>query len=313
VSTGGPGFDLDVPLDGYVWWYLDAVSDDGVHGLTLIAFLGSVFSPYYKWARRRGPTEPLRHCAMNVAIYGPGGRWAMTERSSAAVHRDANVLSIGPSSLSWDAHGLTVDIAEIAAPWPRRILGQVRLFPAAVETTRLSLDSQRRHRWRPIAPCARVEVALNTPGLAWSGSAYFDTNDGDRPLESDFVSWDWSRATVPGGTAIFYDVVRPDGALSHALRYDQAGGATEIASVPTAALPRTAWCLPRHVHCDAGQSPRVDRTFEDTPFYSRSTVTTHVVGNRTAAVHESLSLTRFRSPWVQAMLPFRMPRALRTR
>jgi carotenoid 1,2-hydratase len=28
------------------------------------------------------------------------------------------------------------------------------------------------------------------------------------------------------------------------------------------------------------------------------------------AVHESLSLERFRAGWVHAMLPFRMPRAL---
>ena len=27
-------------------WYVDAISDDGRHGLTIIAFIGSVFSPY---------------------------------------------------------------------------------------------------------------------------------------------------------------------------------------------------------------------------------------------------------------------------
>ncbi len=47
------------------WWYVDALSDDGRHGLTLIAFIGSVFSPYYAWARRRArrpgrPGAPLR-------------------------------------------------------------------------------------------------------------------------------------------------------------------------------------------------------------------------------------------------------------
>ena len=30
------------------------MSDDGQHGITLIAFVGSVFSPYYAWARGRG-------------------------------------------------------------------------------------------------------------------------------------------------------------------------------------------------------------------------------------------------------------------
>ncbi|NBO88372.1 MAG: carotenoid 1,2-hydratase, partial [Betaproteobacteria bacterium] len=34
-----------VPSGGYLWWYVDAMSDDGQFGLTLIAFVGSVFSP----------------------------------------------------------------------------------------------------------------------------------------------------------------------------------------------------------------------------------------------------------------------------
>ncbi|MEO0034874.1 MAG: hydroxyneurosporene dehydrogenase CrtC, partial [Pseudomonadota bacterium] len=51
-DRGGPRFDLPVPASGYAWWYIDAISDDGRHALTLIFFLGSVFSPYYAWARR---------------------------------------------------------------------------------------------------------------------------------------------------------------------------------------------------------------------------------------------------------------------
>ena len=49
-------FDAPVPHGGYAWWYVDALSDDGRHGITIIAFIGSVFSPYYAWAppaRRR--------------------------------------------------------------------------------------------------------------------------------------------------------------------------------------------------------------------------------------------------------------------
>ena len=47
--------------NGYAWWYVDALSDDGAHGITLIAFIGSVFSPWYAWARRRGPADPQNH------------------------------------------------------------------------------------------------------------------------------------------------------------------------------------------------------------------------------------------------------------
>jgi carotenoid 1,2-hydratase len=55
----------------------------------------------------------------------------------------------------------------------------------------------------------------------------------------------------------------------------------------------------------------VRRTLEDTPFYARSVLQTRLLGQDAIAVHESLSLDRFRNPIVQAMLPFRMPRARR--
>jgi hypothetical protein len=81
-----PHFDAAVASGGYAWWYVDALSDDGQHGAVIIGFVGSVFSPYYAWARRpRAQHAPraLDHCAINVALYGPGrGRWAMTERGA---------------------------------------------------------------------------------------------------------------------------------------------------------------------------------------------------------------------------------------
>jgi carotenoid 1,2-hydratase len=189
-----------------------------------------VFSPYYAWTRRRGPVDPLQHSALNVALYGKGKRWTMTERGASAVDRGPGFLSIGPSALSWDGTGLTVQIEEIGMPLPvpRRVRGTVRLYPSAVETRGLLLDSAGRHHWQPIAPCARVEVALDEPGLSWSGPAYFDTNAGDRPLEDDFIRWDWSRAPMPGGTAVLYDLERRDGPMSLALRYTDAGGVEDF-------------------------------------------------------------------------------------
>ena len=69
----GPRFDAPVVAQGYDWWYLDALGDDGQHGLTIIAFIGSVFSPYYKLS---GRSDPANHCAMNVALYGRAARTA---------------------------------------------------------------------------------------------------------------------------------------------------------------------------------------------------------------------------------------------
>ncbi|MGJ0206867.1 hypothetical protein, partial [Streptococcus pyogenes] len=66
----------------------------------------------------------------------------------------------------------------------------------------------------------------------------------------------------------------------------------------------------RLTRADAGFRPKVTKTWVDAPFYARSALSTRLFGEDVHAVHESLSLGRFRSPIVQGMLPFRMPRAI---
>ena len=131
---------------------------------------------------------------MHVALYGSPSRWAMTERRRRALHRDATTLSIGNSRAEWDGSTRVVHVDEVCAPIPTRIRGPVRVHPTALTGARFTLDTAGRHRCAPIAPASRVEVALDSPGLIWSGPGYLDTNSGDRPLEADFMQWDWCRA-----------------------------------------------------------------------------------------------------------------------
>ncbi|CAH2601035.1 Hydroxyneurosporene dehydrogenase [Rhodovastum atsumiense] len=272
-----------------------------------------MFSPYYAWARRRGGGDPLQHAAVNVALYGSGGKhWSMTERGRGAVQRDATTLQIGPSALEWDGTSLTIRIDEVAVPLPVRIRGTVRVHPQALAGQPYRLDAAGRHHWTPIAPCARVEVALDRPSLRWSGNGYLDSNKGDEPLEAAFKRWDWSRAALRRGTAVLYDVTRRDGAGPlMGLRFDPSGGVEPFDPPPFVTLPGTSWRVQRGTRADAGRGARVVETLEDTPFYARSVLETHLLGETATAVHESLCLDRFRSTWVQALLPFRMPRALR--
>jgi carotenoid 1,2-hydratase len=279
----------------------------------VIAFLGSVFSPYYALARRRGDADPLDHCAINVALYQPrGGRWAMTERRRSAVHRSADTLAIGPSHVAWDGRSFTIEVHETAVPLPRPVRGRIRVHPAALADQAWALDAAGRHIWQPIAPAARVEVAFQQPDVSWSGSGYVDSNFGDRPLEQDFRRWSWARADRHDGAAVTYDVERRDGSRAGlALRFDGRATATPFDAPEMTLLPRTGWRVERPLRCDDGCRPSVIRTLEDAPFYARSTVATRWDGADVIAVHESLSLDRFRLPVVQAMLPFRMPRTLR--
>jgi len=307
----GFGFNRSVPSNGYRWWYVDALSDDERHALTVIAFIGSVFSPYYAWARRRGPTDPLEHCAMNVALYtDTGKRWTMTERGRKRVQGSANALLIGPSALAWHADTLRIEIDEITVPLPARLRGEVRVQPLSILNRCFDLDPEGSHRWHPIAPRARVEVAFERPALRWTGTGYLDSNSGDVPLEETFTRWDWSRAELRAGdTAVLYDVSRRNGGeLSLALCFDKTGSLERFNPPPRVALPNTGWHIARGTRAENTSPASVRRTLEDTPFYARSILTAPLLGERVTAVHESLNLDRFRSAWVQMLLPFRMPR-----
>lgn len=233
----------------------------------------------------------------------------MTERGAAAATRTRDHYAIGPSALHWDGSALSFDIAEWAVPLPRRVRGRVRVIPHALVDHVATLDPARRHRWRPIAPSARVEVDFDAPALRWQGEGYFDSNEGDEPLEANLRRWHWSRGPLPGGSAVLYDVEARDGARQAlALRFDRGGGVAAFEPPAPATLPRSAvWRIARASRSDDG-APRVLRTLEDTPFYARSVVAQRLLGADVEAVHESLDLDRFRRPIVQAMLPFRMPR-----
>lgn len=310
LSITGPGFDCAVGGDGgYVWWYVDALSDDGVHGLTMIAFIGSVFSPYYAWSNW---ADPFEHCAINVALYrldGRGGRWTMTERGSKSLSRSAQHFTLGPSSLWWQDGVLMADINEMTAPLPSRLMGHIRLTPQVETDHRVILDQNGKHIWRPLAPRARVELRFQSPHLNWSGDGYFDTNCGAEPLERAFQRWHWGRAHRQDDVMLFYDVVHRDGSDSAlAIQIDHQGQVSEMVRPATQSLPSTFWRIERTAWADSGQAIGVTKTLEDTPFYARSALKAQLEGQKVIMMHESLNLDRLKSPTVRAMLPFRMPR-----
>ena len=66
--------------------------------------------------------------------------------------------------------------------------------------------------------------------------------------------------------------------------------------------------MPRATRSEVEGGAKVAATLEDTPFYARSLLSTKLFGETAPAVHESLSLDRFRTPIVKMMLPYKMPR-----
>ena len=305
-AVARPRFDAPVSQSGYRWWYVDALSDDGQYGLTIIGFVGSVFSPYYKRARKNSKGNPEDHCALNVALYGGKRRWAMTERGAAHVLREENAFKIGPSSMSWDGDELVIEIKERCMPIPSALRGRVRLKPGHIYSSPVALDANCKHYWQAVAPDARVSVDFDNPKLSWSGSAYHDMNWGEEPLEQGFKNWTWLRAKTATGTQVLYDVERCDGSHFNFGRRFEDGHIIQRNVPPAYNLPRGLWGMARAANSDA--IPKLISTLEDAPFYTRNHVEITLDGAPHKAFHESLSLDRFMSPVVQMMLPFRMPR-----
>jgi carotenoid 1,2-hydratase len=251
--------------------------------------------------------------ACMLCLYGKKNRWAMTERNDAALDPVTRLPDHRCKLVRWEGDRAIIDIDEVTAPLPQRVRGQITVHCDHVYDRASYLDANREHRWWPINPRARAEVRLDSPGLNWDGHAYFDSNDGDVPLEQSFDYWNWSRASLAdGGAAILYDLeLKGGGFRSLALRYGTDGKVEDFVSPDQMlTLPRTRWLVERQTRCEPPAKPEVVESWVDSPFYSRSVVSTQLLGEPVTAVHESLDMRRFVSPIVQIMLPVKVPRVI---
>ncbi len=287
---------------------MDGLSDDNQFAFTIIAFIGSVFSPYYAWSGRH---DPQNHVSVNVALYGKSGkRWAMTERGRNALSQSRNSLEIRQSDLHWSGSDLVINVRERSAPIPRQVIGSIRITPAGLNKDSFALDVNGKHFWHPIAPSARFVVDLKDPEFRSSGSAYIDSNWGAEPLEDAFDYWDWSRAMTTSGSGICYDLISKSGVKRRsALRFNKSGDWYEIDMPLRKSLePGPIWRVARGAPLFEYSPVKTLSVLEDTPFYTRSKISASFDGENVIAMHESLDLNRFSQNWVKCLLPFRMPR-----
>lgn len=280
----------------------------------MIAFVGSVFSPYYHWSGRK---DPQNHVAFNVALYGPQGHaWAMTERGTRHLRRARRKLEISSSSMRIDGAELVIAFDEVFLPWPgqrwwpKRMRGEIRLAADLHADQAYPLDCAGRHLWQPVMPKGRVTVSGDAlPDGGWSGQGYHDMNYGSRPLEDDFAGWDWARgATDDGRAVLLYDAMLASGSgrrFGLVYTHDEV---SEIELPPRQTLTPGFWRVGGGIACDQTADPVLQSTYEDTPFYRRSLVQTEIDGERLVMMHETLDCRRLANPLVKLMLPFRMPR-----
>jgi carotenoid 1,2-hydratase len=287
------------------------LSDDGLHGIVIIAMLGNVFSPYYARARRSpGPVDPLGFVTMNAVLYGPRARWALTERGRDSLSRTATTLSIGPSSMAFDGATLTVRLEEHSSPFRQRISGTIRVHTEQLVDAPIELDAHGRHSWSPVSMHAPIEVVMTSPSLRFRGHAYVDQNWGREPLEHGFRSWTWGRSIGAAESVIGYVADGREGTRTERLRViDAQGRVRDEAPLRPVVQGRGRWGVERRGFADKGAALVHRQALEDTPFYLRDVSEGVLLGARRIIVSETLDLDRFAAPWVQFLLPFRMARA----
>ncbi len=315
------------------------MSDDQDFALTVIGFVGHVFSPSYYRARQPDLLKdhidrvaiPEQFCAFNFALHAltPRGEqrlgakelWSLSEYSDKRsqswrdrVHREEDCLTLGGSNFKYTQEGLSIKISERSKPFfqhmPSHIEGEIKVTFGDQFKRTLSLDQSGHHHWMGVSPTSRITVELDHPALSFTGHAYHDSNWGDDSLESAFQSWTWSRAEVEGGTLVMYDAVEKNSPPCHrALLYHRGGEITELSDFDSFDLPHGFWGVQRPTRVDRGSSgAKVIKNLVDSPFYTRDVIQTRVCQQETYAIHESLDLTRFESPWVRFLIPFRIRR-----
>jgi carotenoid 1,2-hydratase len=282
------------------------LSDDRHHGLTIIGFVGSVFSPYYFHSRKYGASTPENFCSINVALYGPKSRWAMTEYGARFVTRQPSVFQVGPSSMVWNNQRLVITIDERCVPLPLQLSGTVTLTYDHLYDAPITLDDPGKHYWQAVAPYARVETDFKSPDLRWHGSAYHDMNWGEEPLEQAFSQWTWQRVQTQNGSAVYYDIMKRDGTQNTLGLGFEDGAMMPLKPPPLHSLQTSFWRIKRQAFSE--QAPVLVSTLENAPFYARNHVRVIHEGQSCDAMHESLLLQRFQKPWVQKVLPYRMLR-----
>ncbi len=270
--------------------------------MIMIAFMGSVFSPFYARAISANKrSDPLDYCAFNVGFYGPHGRthWVFTEFPRGDIGRSATQFDLAGNQLCWDDHVLRIQIDDRCAPRRRRIRGRIDVHFTEANLQCFPIDDAGQHQWCPIAPFATAEVSMHAPDLDWSGHAYIDSNQGEVPLHHTFDRWNWSRTHTGNAAQLTYNTQETDGRKHQLALAYRDGEIQTIVPQAQATLPTTGWSLERHCQLAA---PTLKQTLDDTPFYARSLVES----DGGIGMHESLSLERFRKSWVQRLLPFRM-------
>ena len=286
----------------YRWFYADVSAGD--YSAVCIFMVGSLFSPRYSVAARRGG-RPGEHCAVNFALYHQGRRerWVLSEYSRVE-QVDARSLRIGRSTLRYEDGGtVRMEVDERTAPWGRPVRASLVLEPLTPSVDELQLVPGLPHYWQALAPRTRAWLKVESEGLEAEGMGYHDTNHGEELLGQRLAGWHWTRTHRSEMTVVDYHL--PDGVAPVRVTAHPDGVTCERGTViPPEARPMslTGWGLrvPSRLH--AGNVVLGEpKLLESSPFYARVEARVHGFD----ALGEVADFRRFHSPLIRWMAHFR--------
>jgi carotenoid 1,2-hydratase len=288
----------------YRWFYADVTA--GGYSAVCIFMLGSLFSPRYSVGAPRGAL-PLRHCAVNFALYHHGSRrrWVLSEYAQASVREAGRELRIGRSRLEYTPDGqVCMEVDERCAPFGGAVRARLVLQPEVPSAEQVQLVPDVPHYWRALAPRAKAWLEVDSEGVRAEGRGYHDTNHGEELLGARLPGWHWARLHGPEETVVEYHL--PGGVAPWRVTAGSRG--TSCERWPVRAEPRrtsvTGWGLrvpERLVAGPAMAAAARPRLLESSPFYARL----EERHDELDVMGEVADFRRFHSPFIRWMAHFR--------
>ncbi|QSQ20371.1 carotenoid 1,2-hydratase [Pyxidicoccus parkwayensis] len=284
----------------YRWFYADVTA--GPFSAVCIFMLGSLFSPRYSVAARRGG-RPMEHSAVNFALYHEGVRrlWVLSEYPRAEVVSPRQ-LRIGRSTLTYsDAGTVRMDVEDWTAPWGRPVRASLTLEPMTPVGEVVRLMPELPHYWQALAPRSKARLEVPSLGVEAGGLGYHDTNHGDELLGARLSGWHWARTHREDATVVDYHL--PEGvpplrvtAGAHGVRCERGS----VQEPPCTSM--TGWGLRVPTRLHAGNEVVGEaRLLESSPFYARL----EARKGPCDSMGEVADFRRFHSPFIRWMAHFR--------
>ncbi len=302
-DPGGPDFDLDVPPDGYAWWYVDGISDDGAQPSRSSASSARSSRP---GTAGRGRRNPHNHCCINVATYGPRRPLHDDRPGRDRASPDPRPASrSGRARMHWDGDRARPSTST-SAPSPPLVpasAARIRVHPAAMTGVELPLHPDGTHVWRPFAPTSRNRGRPRPPRLAVDRPRLFRRQLRDPRAGGRFLLLDLGALPTRAGATCLYDATRRDGSTLSRRDPLRRGGPARHAfeAPPPAPLRRSRWALSAR---DARRPGHHARVRSSRCSMRRSTAAppsdTTIDGETSVGVHEALDLDRFATPLAEA-------------